>query len=53
VVRDLAGTSKALAKARAAKAAHAVEFVALRTAARRATGYAKAIAGIDRTLRRR
>jgi hypothetical protein len=53
VVRDLAGTSKALAKARAAKAAHTLEFDALRTAARRATGYAKAIAGIDRTLRRR
>jgi hypothetical protein len=52
VVRELAGTSKALAKARVVKAAHASEFAALRIASRRASGYAKAIAATDRALRR-
>ncbi|MBC8071306.1 MAG: hypothetical protein IAG13_23475 [Deltaproteobacteria bacterium] len=51
-VRELAGTTKALSKAKALKAAHATEYAALRIASRRASGYAKAIAQIDRALGR-
>ncbi len=49
-VRELAGTNKELGKARASKAANAVEFAALRLAQRRASGYARAIAQVDRAL---
>lgn len=52
VVRELAGTSKALTKARAVKAAGATELKALKAAQRRASGYRRAIAKIDRALRR-
>jgi hypothetical protein len=52
-VRELTTTTAALAKAKAAKAAHATEFTALRTAHRRAAGYARAIAQVDRALRRK
>jgi hypothetical protein len=52
VVRELAGTTKLLGKARTTKAAQAVELAALRLASRRATGYARAIAQIDRLVRR-
>jgi hypothetical protein len=51
VVRELAGTTKLLGKARTTKAAQATELAALRLAARRATGYARAIAQIDRSVR--
>jgi hypothetical protein len=52
VVRELAGTSKLLVKAKAVKAANATEFAALRSASRRASGYQRAIAQIDRALHR-
>ena len=52
-VRELTGTTKALAKAKTAKAANATEFASLRTAHRRASAYGRAIAQIDRALRRR
>lgn len=53
VVRDLVGTTKLLGKARTSKAANAAEFAALRLAARRASGYERAIAAIDRALRKK
>lgn len=49
-VRELAATSKLLDKARASKSDNATELAALKLASRRATGYAKAIAQIDRQL---
>jgi hypothetical protein len=52
VLKELAGTTKALTKARSEKAAGATELAALKTAARRATGYSRAIARIDRALGR-
>lgn len=52
-LRELAGTTKALTKAKTEKAANATEFASLRTAARRASAYGRAIAQIDRSLRRK
>ena len=52
VVKELGVVTKALAKARTAKAAGTTELTALKAAQRRASGYRRAIAGIDRTLRR-
>jgi hypothetical protein len=49
-IRELTTTTGALVKARAAKLANATEFAALRTASRRATGYSRAIALVDRRL---
>ena len=49
-IRELTTTSAALVKARAAKLANATEFAALRMASRRATGYSRAIALVDRRL---
>jgi len=51
-VRELATVNTQLGKARTVKAANAVEYAALRLAQRRATGYQRAIAQIDRALRR-
>jgi hypothetical protein len=53
VLKDLAGTTKALTKARSEKAAGATELAALKSAARRATGYSRAIAVIERALGRK
>lgn len=50
VVRELVTTTGALGKARAAKLANATEFAALRAASRRATGYSRAIAQVNRRL---
>ncbi len=52
VIKELATTSKALTKAKAVRAANAGELAALKPAQRRASGYSKAIAQIDRSLRR-
>ena len=53
VIKELAGVTKALAKARTVKQTGATELVALKSAHRRATGYRRAIAAIDRSLRRK
>ncbi|HET6582950.1 MAG TPA: hypothetical protein VFG69_05880 [Nannocystaceae bacterium] len=52
VVKELATTTKALAKAKGIRVANASELAALKPAHRRATGYSRAIAQIDRALRR-
>lgn len=50
VTKDLAATTKELAKARAAKAANALELSALKAAHKRANAYQKAISKIDKQL---
>lgn len=52
-VRELASTTAALAKAKLAKTTTLTELAALRVAARRASGYVRAIAAVDRGLRRK
>jgi hypothetical protein len=53
VIKELTSVTKALAKARTVKEAGATELVALKAAHRRAKGYHRAIAAIDRSLRRK
>jgi len=50
VTKDLATTIKEQAKAKVAKAANATELAALRAGQKRATGYRKGIAAVDRAL---
>ena len=52
VMKELVGTTKALTKARSLKASGATELAALKAAHRRASGYSRAIASIDKALRR-
>jgi hypothetical protein len=53
VIKELATTKSQLVKARAAKGVNAVELAALKVAQRRASAYAKAIAGAERALGKR
>ena len=53
VVKDLTVTTKELTKARATKAANALELASLKAAQRRANAYAKAIAQVDRALNKK
>ncbi len=50
VIKELASTKKALAKARAAKGANATELAGLKPAQRRANAYAKAITQAEKSL---
>ncbi len=53
VTKDLASTTKELAKARVVKSANAEELALLRASQRRTKGYNKGIAAVDRGLRKK